>query len=826
MLLRQRFLLHFIVFFLFLFSACSAFAQTGTIKGKITANGEPLPYASIGVVGTQMGATSSDIGVFEIKNVPAGVHQLGASSVGFQSQQVPVTVTPGGVATVNIVLQEITSKLDEVVVTGVSRATEVKKSPVPIATISKKEIDINVNSNIIDAIVKGVPGVSATSTGPNISKPFIRGLGYNRVLNMYDGIRQEGQQWGDEHGTEVDQYGIERAEVVKGPSSLTYGSDALAGVINMIPAVPKGVDGVPKGDFLADYHSNNGMFATSLGTSYSKNGWRYYLRGSQKRAHDYRNSVDGYVYSTGFREYNLSGTARVDKNWGFSQVSATLYNNFQEIPDGSRDSLTRKFTYPIYDGAQDDIKNRPFVPEERFKSYKVGDLHQRIQHFRVYTHNQYIIGQGNLNATLGFQQSYRREFLSAVDPNEAALNLKLNTVNYDFRYNMPTWNALETTIGVNGMYQRNRSGLATDYPIPDYNLFDIGTFVFTKRSFGKVDISGGVRYDTRHLTWNNFFTSTNDADFGRKVDDDTPGAYNQFPGFTNQYHGVSGSVGGTYNLTERLLFKANVARGYRSPNINEVGANGLDPGARIRYLGNREFVPEFNLQKDISFLAYLKNLDISIELFDNRISNYIFQSRVSDASGNPVLDSEGNMTYQYQQSKAQLYGGEVTLNLHPEKLKWLAFNNSLAYVNGINKNEELSRLYGDDAKYLPFILPLHFRSELRGTLRKSVGMFTGLYARVELDSYARQDRIYAVDNTETPTAGYTLINTGFGGNIKQKSGRTMAQLFLQVNNVFDVAYQSHLNRLKYFEYYQVSPNGRYGIYNMGRNMSVKVIIPF
>lgn len=129
------------------------------------------------------------------------------------------------------------SQLNEVVVTGVSRSTELRKSPVPIAILSKKTMNQQANTNLIDAIVKGVPGVTAVTTGPNISKPFIRGLGYNRVLTLYDGLRQEGQQWGDEHGIEIDQYGISRVEVVKGPASLTYGSDAVAGVINMIPEV-------------------------------------------------------------------------------------------------------------------------------------------------------------------------------------------------------------------------------------------------------------------------------------------------------------------------------------------------------------------------------------------------------------------------------------------------------------------------------------------------------------------------------------------------------------------------------------------------------------
>ena len=814
-----------ITFLILLISATAGFSQKASIKGRITSAGEPVAYASVAVIGTQIGGTSNDKGYFTLNNVPVGTHEISASSVGYRAIKETITLSADVTLTVDLNLEEVTSKLDEVVVTGVSRATEVKRSPIPIAIISRKEMNLNVNSNIIDAIVKGVPGVSATSTGPNISKAFIRGLGYNRVLNMYDGIRQEGQQWGDEHGTEVDQYGIERAEVVKGPASLTYGSDALAGVINMIPAVPKGVDGIPKGDFLIDYQGNNGMAALSLGTSYSKNGWRYSFRGSQKQAHDYKNRVDGLVYGTGFSEYNLSGTIRVDKAWGFSQISATKYDNQQEIPDGSRDSLTRQFTFPVFDDERDDIKNRPYVTDKMLKSYKVDDLHQSIQHYRVYTNNQYKVGNGNINATLGFQQSNRREYLSPVNTQQAALFLVLNTVNYDLRYNLPDWKGLQTTIGANGMYQQNKNKDALNYPIPDYNLFDIGGFVFLKKSFGKVDISGGLRYDTRKLKWDDFYVSKEAANLGRRIAG-SPGDSVQFASFNNPYNGVSGSLGGTFNITERVMVKANLARGYRSPNINEVGANGLDPGAHIRYQGNREFVPEFNFQKDISFLAYLKDMDVSIELFDNQISNYIYQARLSDENGNALIDDQGNLTYKYNQSKARLYGGEATVNLHPNRWKWLNFNNSISYVNGLNKNETLIKQFGNDAKYLPFILPLHFRSEIRGTIRKSLGSFTGVYARVELDAFAKQTKIYAVDNTEMPSKGYSLINLGFGGNVKQQSGRVVAQLFVQVSNLFDVAYQSHLNRLRYFEYYQNSPTRNLGIYNMGRNVSAKVIIPF
>ena len=139
-----------------------------------------------------------------------------------------------------------------------SKATQIKRSPVPIVTMSHAAITGNLSTNIIDAISK-LPGVTQLTTGPNVSKPFIRGLGFNRILTLYDGVRQEGQQWGDEHGIEVDQYGVDHAEVIKGPASLTYGSDALAGVVNLIPT-PPAPEGKIQGDVLAEFQTNNGLF--------------------------------------------------------------------------------------------------------------------------------------------------------------------------------------------------------------------------------------------------------------------------------------------------------------------------------------------------------------------------------------------------------------------------------------------------------------------------------------------------------------------------------------------------------------------------------------
>ncbi len=816
---------------LLLLGPLSVFAQTATLRGTVQdAQRRPVPFASIVLPERQQGATADAAGAFTLTNLAAGPVRVAASAVGFERAEQTALLTEGQTTELTLALPAAAA-LKEVVVTGVSRATELRRSPVPVAALSKREINLNASANIIDAAVKGVPGLDAVTTGPNISKPFIRGLGYNRVLTLYDGLRQEGQQWGDEHGLEVDQYDIDRVEVVKGPASLIYGSDAVAGVVNLLPRRPGGPAGRLQGEALSEYQTNNNLLGNSLALSYHQHGWQLGARSSARLAQNYRNAVDGRVFGTAFRELNTTLLAGREAAWGSAHLAATLYDNQQEIPDGSRDSLSRRFTRQVLDGAQDDVKNRPLVQANDLSTYRINPLSQRIQHYRLLSTNRFRLGAsgGELSLLLGAQRNVRREFVHPTAPAQAALHLQLTTLNYDLRYAAPTWAGVETTVGVNGMRQLNRSGDATDFAIPDYNLFDLGGYVHLKKTFGRLDLSGGLRYDSRWLSWPDFYTGTDPAPrFWRRVSRAAPrGVAPQLAALGQRYPGGSASAGANYSFSDRLVLRANLARGYRAPNITEVGSNGLDPGAHIVYLGNRTFNPEFSFQQDLGLNAYLPDAELGVSVFNNQLTNYIYQARLVDAQGEPVVIVPGNITYQYQQSRARLYGAEATAQLHPRALPGLTLNASLAYVTGLNQNASLLERQGAQARYLPLIPPLHTRAELRYTLRRQLGPLAGSYVRAVADTYAAQNRFYAVDDTETATPGYTLVGLGFGTTlVSGERKKERAQLFVQLDNAFDVAYQSHLNRLKYFEYYQASPNGRRGIYNQGRNLSVKVVVPF
>jgi iron complex outermembrane receptor protein len=181
----------------------------------------------------------------------------------------------------------------------------------------------------------------------------------------------------------------------------------------------------------------------------------------------------------------------------------------------------------------------------------------------------------------------------------------------------------------------------------------------------------------------------------------------------------------------------------------------------------------------------------------------------------------GNQTYKFQQGRARLYGGEVSIDIHP--VKSIHFENSISLVQGRNKGVDPKQL-SDSNKYLPFIPPLHGMSELRFDFDAKKWQLVNGFIKAELSYYARQEKVYLVDNTETPTSGYALLNAGFGSGIVNKKGRVVFSVKFMVNNLFDIAYQDHLSRLKYFEPYPSDPRGR-GIFNMGRNFSFKLDIP-
>src|SRR5664279_1360540 len=281
-----------------------------SLSGKVIAanTGLPLQSASIYIPDLKSGTTTDANGNYVLHNIPVGTYLIQVDFVGYQTMVKRISLTEN--TTSDFALEISVTEESEIVITGSSRATTIRRNPIPIVSISKQYLQQNLSTNIIDAIAR-VPGVSAVTTGPNISKPFIRGLGFNRILTLYDGVRQEGQQWGDEHGIEVDQNTVDKVEVVTGPASLIYGSDAVAGVVNLLPPNPP-AEGKTIGNISGEYQTNNGLMAGSAMMAGNKKSFTWMGRASYKTATNYRNKIDGRVFNTGFRELDFSGSAGIN----------------------------------------------------------------------------------------------------------------------------------------------------------------------------------------------------------------------------------------------------------------------------------------------------------------------------------------------------------------------------------------------------------------------------------------------------------------------------------------------------------------------------------
>jgi iron complex outermembrane receptor protein len=800
-------------------------AQSTNLTGSIV-DAQQKPVAGATILCDSRAAISDSNGLFQLTQLSIGKKQLLIKHSSYKSYISIINIAANKQNIIAIALEDNSDLLEEVVITGSATLSLLKENPVNITNVSSKMIDKTVETNIIDALVKHVPGLTAVKTGPNISKPFIRGLGYNRVLTLYDGVRQEGQQWGDEHGIEVDGYNIQKVEVIKGPASLLFGSDALAGVVSILPNIPTEKDSTLRVKYVAEYQHNNGLIGNGIRLSKYNTHWFWQVNGAYKIAKNYTNSVDQRVYNTGFKETNLAGLVGYHKGDNYSQLSATFYNNFQGIPDGSRDSISRQFTKQVYEGALDDITSRPIVTQNELNSYTLSPLHQHIKHIRLFTNNHYNIGNSSIDATLGFQQNTRIEYTHPTQPKQAGLYVQLQTINYGIKYTLPTIANVELTIGTNGMYQKNTSKDATDFPIPNYHLTDIGGFIYGKWENDKLTLSGGFRLDTRHVKADDFYVGNNvNTGFDKQYFlPDTAGATLQFPKLDKRFTGTSLSIGATYQLNNHITLKLNIAKGYRSPSITEIASNGLDPGAHIIYLGNRNFKPEFSFQQDVSVLANFKNINASLSLFNNYISNYIYLNQLADANGNAITDAQGNRTFQYQQSAARLYGIEATFDFYPKLWQGLSIKNSAAIVYGFNQNPAYKNK-GINGAYLPLIPPTKWLSSIEQSLQTKSLLIPSINLNIETEYVAAQNRYLALYNTETFTPSYLLVNASANTNIKYgKHGNLQVQA--QINNLFDKAYQSHLSRLKYFEYYSQSTNGSSGIYNMGRNICVKFIAEF
>lgn len=754
-----------------IFSSTVFAATLKDITGKVTdaSNNQALPGATIYIPDLKVTAVTNTEGEFTLSNLPAkGSYLVEVHFIGYKTAtQIVNFASPSNLT---FALQPTAIETKEIVITGSIISSTSKRNSASSAVLDKDQL-LEPSTNLIDALTK-IPGVSQITTGPSISKPVIRGLGYNRIVTLDDGIKQQGQQWGDEHGIEIDQFKSDRVEVLRGAASLMYGSDALGGVINLLePSTAP--EGQVKGELISNYSTNNGLTANSLMLTGNENGFVWRARGTYKNAYSFKTPT-GYFPNSGYNETDFSGMVGLNKSWGYSHLNVSNFHNNIGFYD------------PFLDVNGNFVKeNGDSFLNSDFKSRSLDYPRQDIRHFKIALNNNFILGNGNLKADFGYQQNQRRELEDGPSP---SLFFDLKTYNADLKYYIHETHGWQPVFGLSADAGHSQNKADDEFLIPDYNTYGLGVFAYAKKNWEDNTFSIGARYDYRKNKGKELF-----------VDGEQ-----QFAAFQNKFSNVSGALGFTHQFNDELNFKANAGSAFRAPNPAELASNGVHEGTFRYEIGNPNLNPERSYQVDAALEYEGKIISASASVYNNYIHNFIYASNNGETT---TAEGREYPVYRYGQVNANLYGAEASLTIHP--VPFIHFENTFGYVHAHNNTLD---------RPLAFIPAGTLRNELR--FEPKFKGTNDAYLSVGINSAFKQTRVDEV--FETPTSGYTLLNAGIGATFKL--GKQPVKLSVSANNLLDQKYYDALSRYKPGRLDSENPS--LGVYNTGRNITFGLYVPF
>ncbi|KGO90388.1 TonB-dependent receptor [Flavobacterium suncheonense] len=623
-----------------------AFGQHKLVGTITDPHRKGLEKVSIVLPELQKETFSDANGNFAFDNLPSGKFSISFSIIGYANKITTVSLTQSETV-LDIVLDETSTHMDELIVSTVFNKMQ-SQNVMKVEHQSVKTMQQNGAVTLTEGLAK-IPGVSQVSTGTSIGKPVIRGLSGNRVLVYSQGIRMENQQFGEEHGLGMSDAGVESVEVIKGPASLLYGSDALGGVLYFNPekfAAPE----VFTGNFSQKLFSNTKGSNSSFGIKTSSEHWKFLTRASYATHADYK-------IPTGDR---ITNTRFIEKDYkigiGYSDVhyQTEFRYNYNHLNIGL---------------PEEDLENS----HSRTPLYPKQDIDNHLLSW----HQKYFFKNSKLEADLGYTHNNRKELEAA---NDVALHMQLKTASYNLKYYLPKTGNLETIIGIQGLHQTN-SNKGKELLIPDATTNDIGILITSMYEWKKHTFQAGIRYDSRTIE------TESHGIFGEE---------GYFQAIDKNFESFNASLGYKTKFLDNLTFRLNVATGFRAPNLAELTSNGVHEGSNRYEIGNAKLKNEQNFQTDVNLEYGNNHFEFFANGFYNPIRNYIFLA----PNGNVI---DGNAAFDYVQDNAALYGGEVGIHFHPHPLDWLHFVSSFETVTGKKEN-------GD---YLPLIPANKFSNTLR-----------------------------------------------------------------------------------------------------------------
>lgn len=681
--------------------------------------------------------------------------------------------------------------LNDVTVTGRGQHDYQMRSSQTSVQISREFMEQNFAGSLMQTL-QNIPGVKAISIGSGQSKPTIRGLGYNRMAVAEDGIKHEGQQWGDDHGLEIDQFAIDRSEVIKGPAALLYGSDAMGGVLrlysNHVPTEKL------EGAVQLFGRTNNGQVGLSAKVGGLLGRFFYKAHVTMLNYGDYRvpaDSIQYYSYWIKLKNQRLRNTAGLERD-GSVMVGYAGYHFHTDLRVS--DSYSKSGFFANAHGLEVRLSDIDYDSSSR----DIDLPYQSVNHLKVQSHTTWRANRLGVEADLAYQNNYRQELSEPIshgymptpsDSKERIFNKSTYTANLSMRLDWGQGHTLQS--GLNGEYQHNRRD-GWGFIIPDFETGSVGVYLADRYELRpNLILNAGIRYDHVHTHIHSYYDWYTTPVDGEEV-------YQQRSAEMSRYfNSLTWSAGVNYELGDWLL-KANVGKSFRVPIAKELGADGINYHIFRYERGNADLNPEESYQLDVTALWDNGAMSVQVDPYLNYFPNYIYLNPTSTYV-------EGLQLYHYTQAEVLRYGWEG---------QW-QWNINRRWTTRLQGEYLFARqLSGDKKGYtLPFSTPWSVDAE--GKYKFCIGRHVpdqdpAAFVALNIHVVGRQDEIVP---PEKPTDGYWTLNASAGHRFTL--GRFEMQVALHVDNLLDRRYYDHTS------YYRLID-----VPEPGRNFSAKVAMEF
>jgi len=750
---------------------CNAFAEgiMSGIKGSVyDADKKPIPYVKASIDELGIYTTCNENGIFNFVNIPEGNYHISFSKNGYISKTLSVSIR-NPEEEFEVVLEKSLIETATIEVTSSFEAQDISESTFSLSVINERSLSKS-KDQILSSTITGIPGVNAVTTGIGIGKPVIRGLSSLSVLIIHDGVKQETQQWGDEHSPEISLYDLDRIEILRGPASLLFGADGIGGVVNIItkPLIfSTQKRPIYYGQFdLGGFSVNNqttGNLMLGMG-----------LKNISFKGHmGYRNSANVKTPEGIFLINTLD-----------PGIKDTIYGG--KLSNSGNKEFESGFTI----GYNGDFGTLNAGFENFSRELRMHDVDPTATGNQKLNTNQFGLN-GNFNLSpltqletiFSYQDHSRKEFESNEDKenNKAFLNWELKTIQADIRLHQDITKNICGTFGISLTKGKNES-LGINKLIPNFNSTSLGIYTLEKYNSGKWSFSAGGRFDTKIL------------DINETIFDSVKTINPQ----SIRFNAFTGSIGGVFRPNDNLDIFANIGRGWRAPSEFELFVDGEHEGTGrvergiITINPNAEPLPESSLNFDIGIRMRYKNFSGEVSVFNNLISNFLFPAPTNTIDSSSMLP-----VFEIRQEKSTFRGLEYSFQFQPFEFLLLSLNGD--YL--VTKNDA-------SGNTLPFTPPAKNILEIR--LQKSnLWKFYNPYFSFKTKFVSGQDK---VDPLETMTDAYTLLNLGIG--FDYIFSKSVMSFDFSVDNLLDTKYVDHLSRYKSYAM------------NPGRSINLKVTVPF